>query len=280
MLMVYLYCFQRNRRCTLSLPHIFFKYNAIYMAITSYWPYGQAEPPTSILLHAILSQGMARKAITSLYTALLSTFTKPLAALREQWDMDLGTPLTDAQWLQATSQVKSISRNMRLRFTQFKYLHRSYLTPYHIAKMYPSASDACPCCSAPAADFKHMLWECIKVKEAWVEVIRITTEVVETPVPDTPESCLLRIRPRPKGSKCSNRFIDLAMTLYKRQIAMHWKPHTPPDIQDWSKVLLKWALAESSALQDGRSNSTSITNQQEWDQYIQNLKAKDDTCPP
>ena len=212
--------------------------------------------------------------------ALLFTDTASLETLRERWDVDLRHPLTDTQWMQATAQVKHISRNMGFHFTQFNYLHRTYLMSHRIARMYPTAPDTCPHCSAPGADFMYMIWDCTIIKDAWEEVINITSEIVEVPAPDTPESCLLGIRARPKGCKYRNRFIDLPMALYKRQIARHWKARTPPNTHTWAKVLLKWAVADSTALSEGGGRATRGVGLQVWDSYVQSLEAKDETRPP
>ena len=125
-----------------------------------------------------------------------------------------------------------------------------------------------------------MVWDCNVIREAWSRVVRITSEVVGTPVPDTPMSCLLGIRPSPKGSKFRDRFIDLAMTLYKRQIAMHWKARSPPDTHTWTRVLLKWALAEATAMLVGNTWGTGSADKQTWDTYVHKLETRDDTRPP
>ena len=75
----------------------FLKYNAVCAVVSDYWACGQPAPPTTAVLHAILSQGTARRTVTMLYTTLLSTNTTTLAELKNQCDTDVGHPLTDAQ---------------------------------------------------------------------------------------------------------------------------------------------------------------------------------------
>ena len=69
-----------------------------------------------------------------------------------------------------------------------------------------------------------------------------------------------------------NRFINLAMALFKRQIAMTWKARAAPDTHIWSKVLLKWSRAESEAMAE--------TCGREWDTNIHTMKANVDTRTP
>ena len=112
----------------------FLKYTAVRSALSKQWPSTPSEPNTSQVLHAIFTQGTARRTITMLYASLLSGRTRTLNRIRERWDADLSTPLSDTQWDQATSHIKEVSRNMRLRFTQLNYLHRTYLTPLRSPK--------------------------------------------------------------------------------------------------------------------------------------------------
>ena len=114
---------------TYNIPQAhFLKYTAIRKAITQQWGDSPSEPLVSPVLHAILSHGNAKKMISYLYIALRAVATPSLSDLWERWEADLSTPLSDAKWNQALCHVKEISRNMRLRYTQINYLHRTYLT--------------------------------------------------------------------------------------------------------------------------------------------------------
>ena len=91
-----------------SIPQAhFLKYTAVREAIMRQWEGGPSEPPLSPVLHAILSHGSAKKTISSLYIALQAVVTPTLSDLRERWDADLLSPLTDTEWNQALHHVKN-----------------------------------------------------------------------------------------------------------------------------------------------------------------------------
>ena len=233
------------------------------------------------MLHAILSQDNSKNTITNLYIALQSDATPALADLREHWSADISSPLSDVQWDQALHHVKEVSRNMRLRFTQINYLHRTYLTPHRIAKMYPGAKSECPRCRHHKADFIHMVWSCPVLEETWHSITDILSEVVETPVLLTPESCLLGIRTQTKQTKYRNKLINLALALFKQLIAMNWKSHTAPNIKLWLKLLLKWAQAESFCMSEAMGGKKiNEENTLTGDNYMSKILAKNDDRPP
>ena len=82
-------------------PAHFLKYKAVTTVLNEYWTHGHMEPPTSLVLHAILSQGMARRTISALYVAILSSHPVSHAKLWGHWYADLGMCLKDSQWTQA-----------------------------------------------------------------------------------------------------------------------------------------------------------------------------------
>ena len=205
----------------------------------------------------------------------------PFPALRMRWDADLEAPLTDRKWSQALCHAKEISRNMRLRFTQINYLHRTYLTPHRIAKMYAGAGATCPRCGHQDADFIHMVWSCPVIALAWQTMADILSMVVGAPIVLSPESCLLGIRPVSKQNKCKNKLTNLAFALFKRLIAMHWKSQLAPKIDLWLKILLKWTQAESDFLADNKSHGEiNAENTRMWNQYVSIIMAKNDDKPP
>ena len=258
----------------------FLKYRAVVTAITKYWPSLPIEPNTTATLHTILSQGVSRKAVSVIYSTLLTERIQPLSALKAKWEADLLTPISEAQWTQAKAQIKQISRNMRLKFTQLNYLHRTYLTPHRLHTMYETAKAGCPRCTHDKADFMHMVWQCPVIADAWEIVLDNIADITESAIPNTPNSCLLGIRRVNKQNRYRNKFLDLALVLYKRQIAMNWKASKAPEIKIWLKILLKWSQAEVEAMLDQTGREGNPEGKILWDGYVQKLVAKNDTRPP
>ena len=70
------------------------------------------------------------------------------------------------------------------------------------------------------------------------------------------------------------------MALFKRQIVMHWKASTAPDLKIWLKILLKWSRAEVAAMAEMRDRECSPEGRQLWDTYVLRLETKNDNRPP
>ena len=169
---------------------------------------------------------------------------------------------------------------MRLRYTQINYLHRTYLTPLRLSRMYTTTSPNCPRCPHPTADFMHMTWMCPVIQTAWSTVLTTISELVVSEVPHTPEVCLLGILHTSKHFKPKNKFIHLAVALFKRQIAMHWKASAAPDTKTWLRILLKWTRAEVEAMAEVTGLECNPESRQLWNAYTQHLEIKNDNRPP
>lgn len=74
-----------------------------------------------------------------LYTGIQAHAAVALTTLRIKWSEDTGTELTDKAWANMLEHPKWVSRNAKLKFIQTMVLHRSYLTPLRIHRMFPEA---------------------------------------------------------------------------------------------------------------------------------------------
>lgn len=77
-------------------------------------------------------------------------------SLKDLWEQDLGTVITDNQWRSILKLVHSSSICARHGLLQCKVLHRAHLTSAKLAKIYSNHSDACNRCRQSPADHLHM----------------------------------------------------------------------------------------------------------------------------
>lgn len=75
--------------------------------------------------------------------------------------------------------------NIAMRENRYKVLHRGYLTPFQLLKMYPNGNRACWKCGCQNASFMHMWWECKKVKRFGQTVQMEMEESLQVTVPFT-----------------------------------------------------------------------------------------------
>lgn len=63
-----------------------------------------------------------------------------------------------------------------------------------------------------------------------------------------PEVCLLGLFPRPKANRMKLRFVDLALLLARRRIAIRWKAQQAPLVINCEDDISCWARAEERVL--------------------------------
>ena len=247
----------------------FLLYGALGRAIQDTWDCGLQEPHTHEGLRVMLTHGAGKHAVTVLYRALNVSHKTTTLRAKMKWEEELGEVIEDDQWTRALAYVKQVSRNARLKYTQFNYLHRTYFTLHRLHAMFPEVSPKCPRCTEDDATFLHMVWQCAPLGQRWEQVMELINDLIGERLTVT-QVCLLGLSKRTKVSKHYLKFADLAMILYKRQIAKAWKASTPPTLQDWLREVYKWAKVEADALMlfaKQRGGGTLVTV---WDTCIKN----------
>lgn len=71
--------------------------------------------------------------------------------------------------------------------------------PVRLHKMGRLLSPACMRCKSSRSDFWHKIWDCPVIREYWSEVNGVISEVLNVPVPLTPEVCLFEFWTRNTG---------------------------------------------------------------------------------
>lgn len=121
------------------------------------------EPPIAAPLHALLQQLFPAHVVSRLYCTTQRDWVRPPAPAKEKWEIELGHPLTDDQWLYCSQQTGKISARSRLRLTHYKYLHRLYYTPVRLHSLHLRDTDRCDRCRTEKAGFKHLAWDCAPI---------------------------------------------------------------------------------------------------------------------
>ncbi|KAJ1081972.1 hypothetical protein NDU88_002144 [Pleurodeles waltl] len=92
--------------------------------------------------------------------------------------------------------------------------------------------------------------------------------------------CLLGKGPCPKNRKPTFRCIALALVMYRRLIAMHWKAPAAPGFDLWRAELLRWAKAEAQTLQLLIDKGIPAKGLNTWNSFVKTIESKDDSRPP
>ena len=95
----------------------------------------------------------------------------------------------------------------------------------------------------------------------------------------TPQICLLGMAKRTKRTQRYLKFADLAMVLFKRQIARSWKASHLPPLREWLRELLKWTIAEAATLTHSTAREFDYSAVSTWDRYVMRVTERVHPAP-
>lgn len=187
-----------------------------------------------------LHEGNTYKFMSRMYTLLMKEGPKPgFHNSRLRWESALGVTIDDRLWTDLCRDSLSTTINTRYRMINYNILHQLYLTPEKIHSFKPELSDICFRCNTETGTFIHCTWQCTKVIPFWHEICSILTIVTGVKVPPDPELCLLGNMKHICGSlkKAQQKFIQIALSVAKKCIAISWKSDSLLVVNRWSSEL-------------------------------------------
>lgn len=182
--------------------------------------------------------------ISEIYSTLLDHYSSSLTPLRNIWQKDMGCAFDDDQWDTICQNVFSSLSCNKIIEQNYKFMHRMYLTPLRLSKMFPNSSPRCHRCKTCKGSIMHVFWECRKLKHFWKAVHDLTVKIVETPLDITPTLYLFGTElDKTLDTTCRKRII-LMSYIAKKCILLNWKQQRPPSFN-----LFKQILNETSRLE-------------------------------
>lgn len=170
---------------------------------------------------------------------LLSLSTRQ-KGLRDAWDWDLGTSLSDVCW---KTNIKPCTHFLH-GLLKCKMLHRVHLTNARLAKIYPDRTDECNRCKGSPADYVHMFLTCPRLSEYWSAIFKTISEVIGWTINPEPLVVLLGISPTHGLSKSSQHIISFSPLLARRLILLKWTHVSPPTHNKWIHEMLQCITLE------------------------------------
>ena len=101
------------------------------------------------------------------YGTIIDSSNKRLA-----WSEDLNSVISVEDWRKACLKAQTQSINSHLKLIQYKWLMRTYVTPYLLNTFDPNNPDVCVKCGVKGT-FMHCLWECLQIQIFWTGVLNI-----------------------------------------------------------------------------------------------------------
>ena len=225
----------------LELPRShFFHFLQVKHFVQTTYPHFPNHPPGSAI-DSLLTLDPAQKRSTSLiYNSIDSLNPDPVAHLKQTWEEEIGTPISDPQWDQILGLVHSSSICAKHSLLQLKVLFRVHYTNARLAKMYPNTSDSCNRCKRSPANHTHMFWSCPIIKDFWYQIFDALSIVFGMELSPEPLVALFGIPSSTTPNFSSGKRCVLAFTtlLARRLILFKWKHVLPPSYNSWLKEVL------------------------------------------
>lgn len=121
----------------------------------------------------------------------------------------------------------------RDRLIHYKFLHRIYLTPARLARMFGNQQSSCWRCSTPLANFMHIFGDCPQVKPYWQAVASCIRSVTSISIPMTVEVCLLHLVEPLAATRAIRTLLTLLLFYAKKRIILSWKSSSAPTLESW-----------------------------------------------
>ncbi|KAJ1188776.1 hypothetical protein NDU88_005533 [Pleurodeles waltl] len=118
-----------------------------------------------------------------------------------------------------------------------------------------------------------MFWSCPDYGRFWQQIAETLAELTQRTTLYTVESVVLGLFRRSKRAAAASRFVDLALIIGRRAIAMKWKSHQLPTLPHWCAAFLKWGKTEAVALRrEEARGQRKIPFANKWDMCMQELE--------
>ncbi len=102
--------------------------------------------------------------------------------------------------------------------------YSAYITPVKLHKFNNNIPDTCIKCNEARGTMYHCIWECVKVKSFWQDIINMTDQILAKKLPLDPQLFLLGIYPTiPHSQSKESRFVDMCILQAKHIISLNWK---------------------------------------------------------
>ena len=138
----------------------FLVHRKLTLALSCLWGITCVEPTTHSLMQTLHIMGYGYRLISWIRQLIQSHTDLELLQLIERWKIDMARAFSVREWDKILVHPHKVPKRVRCQFIQFSILHRAYLTPGRLHRIYPLMCFNCPRCQASWADIKHMFWDC------------------------------------------------------------------------------------------------------------------------
>lgn len=116
-------------------------------------------------------------------------------------------------------------------------MHRMYLTPLRLSKIYPNSSSKCHRCKTCTGSVIHVFCECRKLKHFWKEVHDLAVKVLKIPSDISPVQYLFGMELKRKLDPMSAKRIGIILYIAKKCILLNWNQQRLPTFNLFKQIL-------------------------------------------
>ena len=98
-----------------------------------------------------------------LYNLFVGGYNVSSSNILRTWNMDLDENVSEEEWSEACSLMKTQSVNAHSRMLQYKWLSGQYITPVELHLFNPNIADTCIKFSHQKGSLFHCMWRCPQV---------------------------------------------------------------------------------------------------------------------
>lgn len=264
-------------RLKFDIPHShFFRFLQLRNFVTSSITDFPSQPPDSLLESILEFNPYSKGVIGSVYSLLNSFNLEPLNSLKNQWEGDLGTQISDDTWEEALDRIHSSSICLRHTVIQFKVLHRLHWSKIKLAKFVPDMDPICDRCRQDQATLAHAFWFCPKLNTFWQSIFKTFSDVLEVPIEPSAFIAIFGVVSQETHlSRNGKNMIAFASLLARRLILLKWKEKFPPTFKAWVNDIMHHLTLEKIRYSTRGCTLKFDTIWQPFLTYIERMNAAD-----
>lgn len=184
------------------------------------------------LFISIIQGTVTKKFISYLYKALQEDLGENNLDIKEKWELEMNTVISDKQWETSFEQGHKVTNSLSWREYGWKLRMRYFRTPL-VSSKWGNVSPVCWRGCGSLGDHTHIFWDCPKVLEYWKNIQREIKQCLFIDLPMEPIHFLLGIVPEDFLEDSRTKLLRTLLLIANKVITASWLKPQPPTIVQW-----------------------------------------------
>ena len=186
--------------------------------------------------------------ISEVYDILSQECESSFLPLLNIWETDLAIKFDENIWLNICDRIHFPFISNKIKESNYKFIHKLYLTPVKMNKISIDNSPNCPRCKTNKGTFLHMFWYCEKLKGYWNSIHSFTKSVLVAQFDLSPCAYLLNELPEIRMDPKKYRLLITTTYFAKKCILLCWKGEQLPTVEMFKEQIVQFLPLERLTL--------------------------------